>query len=125
MSNLTFTKTRFFEGVWEGVLTTADGSNKRPAVTVTYFEKTLDDFELLEDAAAGHWLFRAPIPANLLADGTQTFVLSDANTGEKLDSFSIVAGKAVSDDIRVELDLLRQEFDMLKRAFRRHCVETA
>jgi hypothetical protein len=32
---------------------------------------------------------------------------------------------AMEDDLRAEVDLLRAELDMLKRAFRRHCVETA
>jgi len=27
--------------------------------------------------------------------------------------------------MRVEMDLLRAELDMLKRAFRRHCLETS
>ena len=28
-------------------------------------------------------------------------------------------------DLRAEMDLMRAELDMLKRAFRRHCVETS
>ena len=36
-----------------------------------------------------------------------------------------IAGEAVSDDLRAEVELLRAELDMLKRAFRRHCLETA
>jgi len=31
---------------------------------------------------------------------------------------------AMEDDLRAEVDLLRAELDMLKRAFRRHCLET-
>jgi hypothetical protein len=31
----------------------------------------------------------------------------------------------MEDDLRAEVDLLRAELDMLKRAFRRHCLETA
>jgi hypothetical protein len=42
-----------------------------------------------------------------------------------LGSFSIVAGDALAEDIRAELSLLRAELDMLKKAFRRHCVETS
>jgi hypothetical protein len=30
----------------------------------------------------------------------------------------------MEDDLRAEVDLLRAELDMLKRAFRRHCLET-
>jgi hypothetical protein len=30
----------------------------------------------------------------------------------------------LDEDIRAEVDLLRAELDLLKRAFRRHCSET-
>jgi hypothetical protein len=46
-------------------------------------------------------------------------------TDAVLASFAFLAGDALSEDIRAEMDLLRDELDMLKRAFRRHCVETA
>jgi hypothetical protein len=39
-------------------------------------------------------------------------------------AFAIVTGEPLDDDIRAELDLLRAELEMLKRAFRRHCLET-
>jgi hypothetical protein len=45
-------------------------------------------------------------------------------TGEKLLHFTIITGVAMEDDLRAEVDLLRAELDMLKRAFRRHCLET-
>jgi hypothetical protein len=41
-----------------------------------------------------------------------------------LEKFTLIAGDVLGDDIRAEVDLLRAELDMLKRAFRRHCVET-
>jgi hypothetical protein len=31
----------------------------------------------------------------------------------------------LEEDIRAEVSLLRAELDLLKRAFRRHCAETA
>jgi hypothetical protein len=45
-------------------------------------------------------------------------------TGETLAHFTIITGVPMEDDLRAEVDLLRAELDMLKRAFRRHCVET-
>jgi hypothetical protein len=35
-----------------------------------------------------------------------------------------MAGEVLSDDFRSEVSLLRAELDLLKRAFRRHCLET-
>ena len=55
----------------------------------------------------------------LIADGVQTFLISDKRSGETLDSFALMSGDALSYDIRAEMALLREELDMLKRAFRR------
>ena len=52
-------------------------------------------------------------------------MILDRSEERVLASFSIVAGDALAEDIRAELSLLRAELDMLKKAFRRHCVETA
>lgn len=125
MSNLTLTATRLFEGVWEGVLTATDAdSNYQPEIDVTHLGAKIEDVSVTEDHAQGYWAVRVPIPVTALMDGVQTFLIADQRSGEKLTSFSILAGEALSGDIRVELDLLRAELDMLKKAFRRHCVET-
>jgi len=67
---------------------------------------------------------KVPVPASAISDGVQTFVISDGDTGDVLNTFSILAGDAIGEDMRAEMDLLRAELDLLKRAFRRHCVET-
>jgi hypothetical protein len=70
------------------------------------------------------WAVRIPIPAELLSDGVHTFLIRDAEADETLAHFTILAGVELDEDIRAEMDLLRAELDMLKRAFRRHCLET-
>lgn len=55
----------------------------------------------------------------------QTIIISDAVQDEQLATITLMAGEALGDDMRVEVDLLRAELDMLKRAFRRHSLETA
>ena len=125
MQNWTLTKTRLFEGVWEGVLT-PDGEvpQTRPAIAVTHLQTPVPDIHLTEKPEEGHWVLRVPIPADRIADGVQTFVISDEVTGEALGSFELLSGDALSYDIRAEVSLLREELDLLKRAFRRHCLET-
>lgn len=122
MQELTLTKTRLFEGVWEGVITGAGST--RPNVTVTHLQDTIPNVELTEKREEQLWVLRVPIPADRIADGVQTFLISDTETGAALGSFSIVSGDALAYDIRAEVTLLREELDMLKRAFRRHCLET-
>ena len=124
MSDLTLTKTRLFEGVWEGVLTTEVEGNFQPEVEVTHLQNKIDGVEIIENREARHWVLRVPIPASLITDGVQTFLINDVKTGDTLDSFALMSGDALSYDIRAEVTLLREELDMLKRAFRRHCLET-
>lgn len=76
------------------------------------------------DGGPDGWLIRVPVPPEAIADGLHTVLVTDADTGEALASFALAAGDALAPDPRAELDLLRAELDLLKRAFRRHCLET-
>lgn len=125
MVDLVLTKTRIQAGVWEGVLTANQGDAYQPDLSVTHLERELDNVTVTPLRDQPHlWSVRIPIPADLLTDGIQTIVMSDRTTGETLNTFAILTGKPLEDDIRPEVDLLRAELDMLKRAFRRHCLET-
>lgn len=122
MSDLTLTKTRIRGGVWEGVLT---GAGATPALQVILQDAVLPGLSLLPiETRPGDYAVRVPIPADVLTEGVQTFVIRDKTSGEKLTHFTVITGVAMEDDIRAEVDLLRAELDMLKRAFRRHCLET-
>lgn len=122
MARMILTKTRIQSGVWEGALATDDPT---PAVEVTFLNERLEGASLVPiQDETGLWSLKIPVPAQLLADGVQTFVITDAKTGERLDTFTIVTGEPLENDIRAEVDLLRAELDMLKRAFRRHCTQT-
>ncbi len=124
MSELTLTKTRLFEGVWEGVLTYEGTGNYQPQIEVMHLQRPVPDVEVVEKPDDGLWVVRVPVPAAAIADGVQTFVIRDARSGEVLDSFALLSGDVLSYDIRSEISLLREELDLLKRAFRRHCLET-
>jgi len=124
MSDVTLTKTRLFEGVWEGVLEYQGAGNFQPQIEVMHLQKPVTGVEVVEDPEQKLWVVRVPIPAELIADGVQTFLINDKKTGEVLNSFALMSGDALSYDIRAEVTLLREELDMLKRAFRRHCLET-
>ena len=123
MTEVKLLGTRIRAGIWEGVLT---GQVAAPQLEVTHLETPLDGLRVTEiSAAAGQWAVHVPIPAQSLSEGVQTYVICDVNTGATLAHFTVIAGVAMDEDIRAEIDLLRAELDLLKRAFRRHCVETA
>jgi hypothetical protein len=121
--DVTLTKTRIRAGVWEGVLS---GSALQPGLEVLHLEQAVSGVTIAAvPDRAGDWLVRVPIPIELLSEGVQTFLIRDRVSGEKLQHFTVITGVAMEDDLRAEVDLLRAELDMLKRAFRRHCLETA
>lgn len=118
------TPTRLRAGVWEGVLDVT-GTTVAPRIEVLHQDTPLPDVVVAADAATpGRYALAVPIPAALVSDGVQTFVIRDAQTGQTLGSFAIVTGAPLDQDLRAEIDLLRAELDLLKRAFRRHCVDT-
>ncbi len=115
-------QTRIRAGVWEGVLTGAGAA--APALEVLHQERRLPGVIVAAvPGREGDFQVRVPIPAEVLSEGVQTFLIRRGE--ETLAHFTIITGVAMEDDLRAEIDLLRAELDMLKRAFRRHCVETA
>lgn len=123
---VTLTRTRIRAGTWEGILSgagdtapmlevTLDGA-LQPGVTVTAIP-----------GRAGDYAVKIPVRAEVLSEGVQTFLIRRQGGPAEpvLAHFTIITGVAMEDDLRAEFDLLRAELDMLKRAFRRHCLETA
>lgn len=120
MADLAFSSARIHAGVWEGILT-AKGATA-PEIEVTHLSESVAGVEVAAlPEGKDQFTVRVPIPAALLSDGVQTFLVQDKSNGDVLDSFVIVAGHPLEADLRAEMDLLRAELDMLKRAFRRHC----
>lgn len=118
------TKLRLIEGVWHGSLKHANDPDWSPTIEVTHLDDPVGGVEVERDRVEECWYVRVPVPIDRISDGVQTFVIRDASQDSILGSFTIVAGDALAEDIRTEMSLLRAELDMLKKAFRRHCVET-
>lgn len=122
MSTLTLTPTTFRNAVWQAQLHKKEPGV--PEVRVTHLDRDMPNIKVTENATEGHWLLEVPIPTEAICEGVQVFVVTDAADGETLGQFTLIAGEVLGDDIRAEVELLRAELDMLKRAFRRHCSET-
>ncbi|MFK5998490.1 MAG: hypothetical protein QM492_10335 [Rhodobacterales bacterium] len=115
------TKKRIANGVYEGVY---EGKTE-PALELYYLGKAVGEAKVTPiNEQENSWLIQCTIPVDTLSDGIQTFLVCHADKTVPLDSFSIITGEPLDDDLRNEISLLREELDMLKRAFRRHCVET-
>lgn len=122
MAQLKLTPIGLRAGTWRAVLRSDDGSE--PKIAVMLHDEVLPDVAIEKSEIEGEWTLSVPVPQHAVADGLQTFVVCDALDDTPLGQFTLLAGTGVGDDIRSELDLLRAELDMLKRAFRRHCAET-
>ncbi len=120
MGEMQLVKTAIREGVWRGEL---HGAGAPPDVEVSHLGQKLEGVRLSQIREGVHGL-EVDIPAELLSDGVQTFVITDTGSDRRLGSFTIITGQAADEDLRAEIDLLRAELDMLKAAFRRHCLET-
>ncbi|SHI58051.1 hypothetical protein [Wenxinia saemankumensis] len=133
MSDPILTRTRIAGGTWEAVLTRSGRAEAPPRLEVSHLGEAVPGLEMHE-LSPGEWALRLPIPPALIADGVQTFVVRDLGAaagiggaqgeGAVLNTFTLVVGEPLAHDLRAEIDLLRAELDLLKRAFRRHCAES-
>ena len=123
MSELALEWARIRAGTWEAEI--AAPGDAEPRIEIWHLDQKLDGLSTGARSGSGHWPVSFAIPAGLLTDGVQTFLVRDGDGGDKIGQFSIVTGEPLEDDLRAEIDLLRAELDMLKKAFRRHCLETA
>lgn len=122
LSPYRLTPLTFRAGVWEGLLTLLDADAPTPVIDLCLGRDRLSEASLSANAD-GTWGVKVPLPACALSEGIQTFSLVDRDTGMMLDSFTMALGEPLDTDLRAEIDLLRAELDLLKRAFRRHCAE--
>ena len=125
MSEIVLTKTAFRAGTWHGQATRSDGGDHpEPQLSAWCMDRPIDSLRMSPGKGPGLWDIALDVPATLLGDGVQTILIRDEVSGAPLEQITIAAGKPLEDDIRAEISLLRAELDLLKRAFRRHCVET-
>lgn len=112
-------RSTIFEGIWEGHV---QGFDEMPIIRVSFRGDDMPDVSI-GAVEPGLWSVQMPIPPHAICDGIQNFIVH-TETGDEIGSFSIIAGEAVDHDLRTEIGLLRAELDLLKKAFRRHVIET-
>ncbi|PTW50395.1 hypothetical protein [Rhodovulum kholense] len=114
---------RLQAGLWEAVLDLPTGAPP-PGIEALHGDRALPGVTACADPdRPGRHRLSVPIPADLLSDGVQNVLIRDCNTGATLAHVSILAGAVLERDVRAELDQMRAELDLLKRAFRDHCRE--
>lgn len=120
MATAHFINTRIKAGVWHGDLTGA--GQEQPLLQVTHLGQTLPEVNCTYDTAHDVWHVAVPIPAALIADGVQTFLIAN-QSGTTLESFTLIAGAPLAEDLRAEISAIRSELEVLKMAFRAHVAD--
>ena len=78
MSAPVLTKTRIRAGVWEGVLS---GAAEAPVLEVMLLDQALPGVTVTAIAdRPGDWAVRVPVPASVLNEGVQTFLIRTKST---------------------------------------------
>ena len=125
MAKLHLQRDRITGGEYKGVLTATTTLKGLPVLALHLLDAQLDDPVITR--VAGHkntWSVTAHIPAKAINEGLQTFIIRDAQSGETLDSFAMITGAPLEDDLRADVAFLRAEIELLKTAFRRHFAKT-
>lgn len=120
MGGLTLTPLGLRAGTWEARITGADET--APDVQVSHAGNPVPGVSVVVEKD-GSWLLRVPVPPETLSDGVQTYLVSQAGSDARLGYFAVIAGEPADEDMRAEIDLLRAELDILKKAFRRLASE--
>lgn len=95
MTDLSVTKTRIIEGVWEGVVQRNGGRNgETPAISVSHLGEPIEDVSLND--MEGGWQLRVPIPPHTISEGVQSYLIIDASTHEEIGAFNLIAGQALA-----------------------------
>ena len=117
----TLTPVRLSGGRYEGLLTSAQGAG----IEAVFEGRVVAVASVSQDPQRPDgWRVACDLPAEVIGRGVSVIALRSVASGEVLDRITLMSGAPLDEDIRAEVALLRDELEMLKRAFRRHCAET-
>ena len=121
MSDLSLTRVRLQGGRYEGLLEAA----APVAIEAVHDGKVVAAARLSpEDSAPGRYRVALDLPAVVIGEGVQVITIRASQSNSVLDRITLISGDPLDQDIRAELALLRDELELLKHAFRRHCADT-
>lgn len=119
MAKQTLIESRICDGIWTGLI---EGVQARPSLELALADRVAVPVEVVRQGSA--WSARAVLPVEAMSEGLQVLAIHDRDAGAAIGQIVLQVGEAHVDDMRAEVALLRAEMDMLKRAFRRHCLDS-
>ena len=106
-------------GIWRGLLT-AEKSGASTSFSVELNGALVEGTRISAGPSDREWVIDIPIPNHAIGDGVHTFLIFVDGNSVPVGSFCVSAGRAMEYDLQAEVALLREELEILKRAFRRH-----
>ncbi len=102
-------------GVWTVILDIP--GNTLPDLEVIHDGKPLPGMTIsIADPVKGGWRLSVPIPAETLGDGMQIYLVRDLVSGRVIGQIPILSGDVLTGSLSAEVELLRAELEVLKRA---------
>jgi hypothetical protein len=125
MAGMTLIDRRLTGATWQARIVGHTGRGT-PRIEVLHQGRQVPEVTVMAaEDAPGEWDVVVPLPAIGLSEGIQLLLVNDESGETRLAELALIGGELPPEDLRAEVALLRAELDMLKRAFRRHCIETA
>jgi hypothetical protein len=120
MTDWTLTRLSLAAGRWEGRLTGPPGLHP-PQIAATWRGAEIAEPHVVP-LGEGRWTVAIQLPLALMSDGMQTVAIGPRDE-EPLCLETLAFADPVDPDIRAQVEALRTEVELLKRAFRRHLAE--
>ena len=87
-----------------------------PPASVTH-RGLLVEAETLPEAEAGVWRLTAALPPAAISEGIQTLLVSMPD-GTAIGATQLIVGRPADASVEAQLDMVRQELDLLKKVIR-------
>ena len=122
--DIKLTEIQFSEGAWTALVDGKWQGDSVPEFIVSLQGKNVSRLKAELKSKSKRYELSVPIPSGAIAKGLHTVIISLVGSSDTLAKIPIIAGDVLYEDIRAEVCLLREELDLLKRAFRLHCSTT-
>ena len=87
---------------------------------VTLHEEPVDTVQVFRTQDTDEMHLHITIPPSAVGSGVHSFIITEHQSLDILARFTFIGGDLADQALRAEIDLLKAELKLLKRAFRRH-----
>ena len=125
LMRLSLQELRFAEGTWSGMVGGIDpAAQKLPEFTVSLHGKDIAFVTPNVKKTPERVELSFVLPFEAIGNGAHTLLVIEKGSVDILAKISLISGDLAAEDLCSEISMLREKLDLLKRAFRRHCLET-